>query len=946
MEYVKLLSFCMYASVSFKAGNVYATYSQDLDMCDTIVEGQFYSRMLKEVSPIGTEVHTLPTLSSNLSHHFFIEDSTNKDERFKVSSNGTVYLSGYLDYEIDQNYTLSVLSYNGLNNTAGSVCVRHKVEVFVVDDAHWPRPFNESCCACQKGKSRSRDYPFVAEILLGEEKASFGMAGLNFWRERVYADSTDDCRITMYVIIDGFQLQNLIGLFSSVVPFNIISFSCTTLNSEYRKTMYGGRLRLYESINSLPPHLQKEVWFLTRRDDRFIQVHLSDEVYRLIYQIEPIFSCDGAVPGRDYVYTITWGIRILGCPDGYYGVDCSEVCICKNGATCHAVIGSCKCAPGWQGPACDIRRSEVVLNATGLEVYTGDYVEMQANIYNIKLINTPISWYLNGSDEFLNEKNHFTSSVNTTLNITHLTISNFKDDFAGIYVCSVIDSSGNNITATKILSAKGCHKNYYGENCDLLCSCENSAECDRYRGCICQAGWMGTHCDRVCPSGWFGSNCTSQCLCENNSTCNPENGHCTCMTATCGSYCHIQCKCDMDIDPVCDEKIGKCLCEEPDLLPSGETELLPESETDLLPADKTGNEAFVIAVLGVVSGTLSLCACIACVAYCYRGRHHGFKTIIDTEFDSFIEDLFHEHPDLDTWVLKRKDIKVRKEIGFGEFGRSELAELRRGNGTLMVALKSLITNRRHCLSISYRDFCHEIACLKRLHGHPNIISLLGIVVSGDPKYIVIEYAARGDLLSYLRGLRSKNVSRLEEEKLVRISRDVTLALQHLEENMFIHRDIACRNVLIMEDYVAKIGDFGLSRDIYETGKYCKDKWSQVHGPLPLKWMAPEFLQVGVHDQKSDIWSYGVLLWEIATLGETPFTNVPVTEMVKFLLNGQRLGQPETCTDRLYNIMLRCWQLKPVDRPNAKDLADHLEEVSRHEERFFTATLPDLTGLDE
>ncbi|XP_070566749.1 uncharacterized protein [Ptychodera flava] len=407
MESVKLLSFTIYVSVSLQGGNVYATCRHDLDKCDTILEGQFFSRMLKEVSPIGTEVYSLPTLSDNLFHHFFIEDSTNKDERFSVSDNGTVYLSGYLDYDIDQNYTLSVLCYDGTNTTADSVCVRHMVEVNVIDDAHWPRPFNETCCACQKAKSRPKDY----------------------------------------------------------------------------------------SINNLPTHLQKKVWFLSRRDHRFVQVYFSDDVYRLVRQVEPIFSCDGALPGRDYVYTLTWGIRILGCPEGYYGIDCSEHCICKNGATCHALIGSCMCAPGWQGPACDIRRSEVVLNATELRVYTGDYIEMQANIYNIKLINTSISWYLNGSDEFLNDTKHFTSTFNTRLNITHLTISNFKDDFAGVYVCSVIDSSGNNITATKTLSAKGCHNNYFGENCDLLCSCENGAECDRYRGCICQAGWMGTYCD-------------------------------------------------------------------------------------------------------------------------------------------------------------------------------------------------------------------------------------------------------------------------------------------------------------------------------------------------------------------------------------------------------------------------------------------------------------------
>ncbi|XP_070567064.1 uncharacterized protein [Ptychodera flava] len=585
MESVKLLSFTIYVSVSLQGGNVYATCRHDLDKCDTILEGQFFSRMLKEVSPIGTEVYSLPTLSDNLSHHFFIEDSTNKDERFSVSDNGTVYLSGYLDYDIDQNYTLSVLCYDGTNTTADSVCVRHMVEVNVIDDAHWPRPFNETCCACQKAKSRPKDYPFIAEILLGEEDVSFSKTAVKFWLEKAYIDSKDGCRFTAYVMVDGFQIATLIELFRSVAPMITISFTCNTMNSEIDKTIYGGQLRFFKSINNLPTHLQKKVWFLSRRDHRFVQVYFSDDVYRLVRQVEPIFSCDGALPGRDYVYTLTWGIRILGCPEGYYGIDCSEHCICKNGATCHALIGSCMCAPGWQGPACDIRRSEVVLNATGLEVYTGDYIEMQANIYNIKLINTSISWYLNGSDEFLNDTKHFTSTFNTRLNITHLTISNFKDDFAGVYVCSVIDSSGNNITATKTLSAKGCHNNYFGENCDLLCSCENGAECDRYRGCICQAGWMGTYCDSVCPLGWFGSNCSSRCLCENNSTCNPKDGHCTCTTATCGSYCHIQCECDKERDPVCDENIGKCLCDEPELLPADETELLPVGDTELLPAD-------------------------------------------------------------------------------------------------------------------------------------------------------------------------------------------------------------------------------------------------------------------------------------------------------------------------------------------------------------------------
>ncbi|XP_070564651.1 tyrosine-protein kinase receptor Tie-1-like [Ptychodera flava] len=176
--------------------------------------------------------------------------------------------------------------------------------------------------------------------------------------------------------------------------------------------------------------------------------------------------------------------------------------------------------------------------------------------------------------------------------------------------------------------------------------------------------------------------------------------------------------------------------------------------------------------------------------------------------------------------------------------------------------------------------------------------------------------------------------------------DITSALQHMEENKFIHRDIACRNVLIMEDYVAKIGDFGLSRDIYETGQYCTDKWSQVHGPLPLKWTAPEFLKLGVYDQKSDIWSYGVLLWEIVSLGETPFTNVAASELVNLLLEGKKLGQPEMCTDRLYNIMLRCWQLELEDRPTPRDLTGALEELSRNDKRFFKVIVPERFELED
>ncbi|XP_070566855.1 insulin-like growth factor 1 receptor isoform X1 [Ptychodera flava] len=442
---------------------------------------------------------------------------------------------------------------------------------------------------------------------------------------------------------------------------------------------------------------------------------------------------------------------------------------------------------------------------------------------------------------------------------------------------------------------------------------------------------MGTYCNEGCLPGWYGNDCASQCICENNSTCDTKDGTCTCKEATCGKYCDSKCECYEEQHFVCEETTGLCRC-----------------EGSRFQADSTGYsfDIFLFAVIGIASAAIALFACLVCLAHGLRRHRQGFKTIVDTEFDSYVEELLREHPDLEEWILKRKDIKVQKEIGFGEFGRIELAELQRRDGTVTAALKSLMTKLRHYLPISYRDFCHEIACLKKLQGHPNIIYLLGIVVSGDPKYIIVEYAARGDLLNYVRELRNRGITRPEEERLLGMARDITLALQHMEENKFIHRDIACRNVLIMEDYVAKIGDFGLSRDIYETGQYCKDLWSPIHGPLPLKWTPPEFLQGGVYDTKGDIWSYGVLLWEIATLGETPFTNVPTSEMTTFFLDRQRLYQSERCTNSLYNIMLRCWQLKPIARPNARELTNELEELSRLYERFFNDIVPEQFEIED
>jgi serine/threonine protein kinase len=140
--------------------------------------------------------------------------------------------------------------------------------------------------------------------------------------------------------------------------------------------------------------------------------------------------------------------------------------------------------------------------------------------------------------------------------------------------------------------------------------------------------------------------------------------------------------------------------------------------------------------------------------------------------------------------------------------------------------------------------------------------------------------------------------------------------------MCIHRDLAARNVLISEDFVVKIADFGLTRNIFNTDYYRKT----TDGRLPVKWMAPEALFDRKYTTKSDVWSYGVLLWEIFTLGGTPYPSVPVEKLFGLLRDGHRMEKPPHSSLELYNMMLECWHDSPGHRPSFSDLVADLDRI--------------------
>ncbi|XP_009316889.1 PREDICTED: fibroblast growth factor receptor 1 [Pygoscelis adeliae] len=231
------------------------------------------------------------------------------------------------------------------------------------------------------------------------------------------------------------------------------------------------------------------------------------------------------------------------------------------------------------------------------------------------------------------------------------------------------------------------------------------------------------------------------------------------------------------------------------------------------------------------------------------------------------------------------------------------------------------------------DLISEMEMMKMIGKHKNIINLLGACTQDGPLYVIVEYASKGNLREYLQARRPPgmeycyNPTRVPEEQLsfkdlVSCAYQVARGMEYLASKKCIHRDLAARNVLVTEDNVMKIADFGLARDIHHIDYYKKT----TNGRLPVKWMAPEALFDRIYTHQSDVWSFGVLLWEIFTLGGSPYPGVPVEELFKLLKEGHRMDKPSNCTNELYMMMRDCWHAVPSQRPTFKQLVEDLDRI--------------------
>ncbi|KYQ48889.1 Proto-oncogene tyrosine-protein kinase ROS [Trachymyrmex zeteki] len=356
-------------------------------------------------------------------------------------------------------------------------------------------------------------------------------------------------------------------------------------------------------------------------------------------------------------------------------------------------------------------------------------------------------------------------------------------------------------------------------------------------------------------------------------------------------------------------------------------------------------------MLGLIAIVITIMFVCFCYFFCpvYRQRKEDKKTVLppivsDVELatlreiprGNFVQSnalyastLQNDPDDSALPKIRQEQITLAKFLGSGAFGKVFQGNAKdlEGPGITPVAIKML---RKDASSQEKTEFLQEARLMSHFR-HKHVLRLLGVCLDTDPPLLVLELMEAGDLLSYLRESRSLQPTdphALRLQDLLAMCEDVARGCRYLEELHFVHRDLACRNCLVSardrENRVVKIGDFGLARDIYKNDYYRKEG----EGLLPVRWMAPESLVDGVFTSQSDVWAFGVLMWEITSLGQQPYPARNNLEVLHYVRAGGRLPKPLNCPPTLHQLMLRCWSAADA-RPSFKICLESIVVLRSH-----------------
>ncbi|KAG5850258.1 tyrosine-protein kinase Lyn-like isoform X1 [Anguilla rostrata] len=269
--------------------------------------------------------------------------------------------------------------------------------------------------------------------------------------------------------------------------------------------------------------------------------------------------------------------------------------------------------------------------------------------------------------------------------------------------------------------------------------------------------------------------------------------------------------------------------------------------------------------------------------------------------------------DKDAWEISKECLRMVKKLGAGQFGEVWMATY---NGSTNVAVKTLKPG-----TMSVEAFLEEANLMKTLQ-HNRLVRLYAVVTKSEPIYIITEFMANGSLLDFLKSDSGRKVLL---PKLIDFSAQIAEGMAYIEKKNYIHRDLRAANVLVSESLLCKIADFGLAR-VIEDDQYTAREGAK----FPIKWTAPEAINYGSFTIKSDMWSFGILLYEMVTYGKIPYPGMSNADVMTAIQRGYRMSCPENCPKELYEIMTVCWKDKPEDRPTF----DYMQSVL---DDFYTAT---------
>ncbi|KAM3929310.1 focal adhesion kinase 1 isoform 23-T23 [Leptodactylus fuscus] len=314
-----------------------------------------------------------------------------------------------------------------------------------------------------------------------------------------------------------------------------------------------------------------------------------------------------------------------------------------------------------------------------------------------------------------------------------------------------------------------------------------------------------------------------------------------------------------------------------------------------------------------------------------NNEKHGIRAhpVSVSETDDYAEIIDEEDtytmPSTGDYEIQRDRIELGRCIGEGQFGDvHQGVYMSPENPAMAVAIKTC----KNCTSDSVREKFLQEALTMRQFDHPHIVKLIGVITE-NPVWIIMELCTLGELRSFLQ-VRKYN---LDLASLILYAYQLSTALAYLESKRFVHRDIAARNVLVSTCDCVKLGDFGLSRYMEDSTYYKASK-----GKLPIKWMAPESINFRRFTSASDVWMFGVCMWEILMYGVKPFQGVKNNDVIGRIENGERLPMPPNCPPTLYSLMTKCWAYDPSRRPRFTELKAQLstileEEKLQQEERM-------------